>query len=253
MSWTQAFYSFQEQLTGCYEAPIHPFHRELAARITAHGGGPGRLLELGAGGGQFAVSAAQLGHEVTAVELLPQFGEHIERLAREKNTSVRVVVGDFYEVEFGGPFDFVCYWDGFGIGEDADQRRLLRRMASELSPEGRAYLDVYTPWYWAHHAGYERAEEGQGGRPAHAQRYGFDADGCRMLDTYWAQARPEETRTQSLRCYSPADLRLLLTGTGLRLAEIWPGGFFDTKTRAWHPKVPLGECQTFVAVLEHAE
>jgi len=49
-----------------------------------------------------------------------------------------------YDVDIGGPFDAVCYWDGFGIGDDQDQRRLLRRIAGWLAPDGRA-LDACEP------------------------------------------------------------------------------------------------------------
>ena len=52
-----------------------------------------------------------------------------------------VVQGDFYEVELDGTFDVVCYFDGFGIGSDADQRRLLRRRPEPQSP-GLAYLEA---------------------------------------------------------------------------------------------------------------
>lgn len=51
MHWSHSFYERQDALTGCYSAPIHPFHTSLAARVTAHRCQPGALLELGAGGG----------------------------------------------------------------------------------------------------------------------------------------------------------------------------------------------------------
>ena len=38
-------------------------------------------------------------------------------------------------------------------------------------------------------------------------------------------------RRRSLRCYTPADLTLLLTGTGLRLKEVHPDG--DLRDTAW--------------------
>jgi hypothetical protein len=42
--------------------------------------------------------------------------------------SLRAIEGDFYETEPPGKFDVVAYFDGFGIGTDEDQRRLLRRI-----------------------------------------------------------------------------------------------------------------------------
>lgn len=239
--WAQNFYERQGQLTGCYAAPLHPYHHEQAAWLRERHAGP-QLLELGAGGGQFAVAAALAGFEVTALELLPDARAATEALAGEHGVAVRALTADFYTFPLPERFDTVCYWDGFGIGEDGEQRALLRRVHSWLRPGGRAYLDVYTPWYWAGHAGYTRHWLQEV-----VQTYGFDARGCRMTDTY---APPDEAPiTQSLRCYSPADLELLLYGTGLRLLDVTPGGRYDPHAGVWHPNVPLGECMTYRAVL----
>ena len=245
MHWSHSFYARQDALIGSVRADIHPFHTSLAARVTAHRGHPGSLLELGAGGGQFAVAAALAGHTVTALDLYAGGGEQTRKRAEQYGVSVHALTADFYTADPGGPFETVCYWDGFGIGTDDEQRFLLSRVAGWLAADGTAYLDVYTPWYWAYHAGFQRQTAG------YAQTYGFDASACRMLDTY---APPgEEAFTQSLRCYSPADLRLLLTGTGLALAEVWPGGAYDPEAGVYRPEVPLGECMTYVAVLRSAE
>ncbi|WP_102126627.1 class I SAM-dependent methyltransferase [Deinococcus planocerae] len=244
MHWSHSFYERQDALTGCYHSPIHPFHTALAARITAHRGRAGSLLELGAGGGQFATCAALLGHQVTALDLRARAGEQTRSLAVQHGVTVQTLTGDFYTLDPGGPFDTVCYWDGFGIGEDADQRFLLSRIARWLAPGGTAYVEVDTPWYWAGHAGFTQRTEG------YTRTYGFDAEGCRMLDTY--APTDEDPFTQSLRCYSPADLRLLLPGTGLTLAEVWPGGSYDPEAGVYHPEVSLGEAMTFAAVLTPA-
>ena len=172
-----------------------------------------RVLELGAGGGQNAAAAADAGYDVIAVELVPASVAHARNLAQATRTGTLVVhKADFYTIDLEGPFDVVCYWDGFGVGSDADQRRLLRRIATWLAPDGHALIDISTPWYWAHAAGQEM-------QVGHAmRRYDFDADACRLLDTWWPVDDPDQRVTQYLRCYSPADLRLLLEGSGLRLA-----------------------------------
>lgn len=243
--WSHTFYAQQDRLTGWYGQDLHPTHPALAKRVTQQLRRTGTLLELGAGGGQFAVSAARLGHQVTALDLWAGAGEYTRALATQYATTVQVVTGDFYTVDLPLRFDAVCYWDGFGVGTDDDQRRLLSRIATWLQPGRTAFIDVYTPWYWASYAGFTR--EGT----AYTQVYGFDAEGCRMLDTYSAQG--QEPVTQSLRCYSPADLRLLLQGTGLTLTGLWPGGKYDTQAGIYHPVVPLGECMSFTALLCHSE
>lgn len=244
MHWSESFYARQAEISGIYAAAVHPFTQALAARMTAHLGGPGRVLELGSGGGQFAVAAALQGHDVTALERVPLLVEHARTLGQQHQVQPDVRQADFYTVQLPeAHYDAVCYWDGFGIGTDDDQRRLLRRVAGWLVPAGRMYLDVMTPWYWAKATGNAPQVSG------FTREYGFDADGCRMLDTY-SPDDGTEPFTQSLRCYSPADLRLLLQGTGLTLAERWPGGSYDVQAGVWTPEVPLGKCMTYAGVLK---
>jgi hypothetical protein len=53
-------------------------------------------------------------------------------------------------------------------------------------------------------------------------REDFDADGGRMTEEMWREGHEDDVVTQSLRCYAPADLRLLLEDTGLVLSEVEP-------------------------------
>ncbi len=245
MEWIVPFYAQQDEWGGVYSGDVQEHHREKVAIITRMAGpGPLRVLELGAGGGQCAAAASDAGHQVVAVELVDRLAANAQRLAAQRPTGALTVIhGDFYEVALSGPFDVVCYWDGFGVGEDADQRRLLQRIAGWLAPGGCALIDISTPWYWAAAAGQEM-------RIGNAQRrYDFDAEGCRMLDRWWSLADEAQAVTQSLRCYSPADLRLLLEGTGLRLQALEPGGAVDYVNKKWHPQVPLGQAMAYVAKL----
>jgi len=125
---------------------------------------------------------------------------------------------DFYTVELDMQFDVITYWDGFGIGSDNDLQRLLKRCADWLKRDGVMLLDVYTPWYWAQAHGQEMRFGDV------SRRYDFDAEGCRMLDTWWHNNTTDDTVTQSLRCYSPADLQLLLADTGLSFVCIVENG-----------------------------
>ncbi|WP_288481101.1 class I SAM-dependent methyltransferase [uncultured Deinococcus sp.] len=241
--WADTFYDFQERHTGWYSAPVHASHHRRAEQLRATHGGT-RLLELGSGGGQFAVAAALAGYEVTALDLRPGGAAHALTLAAQHGVALEAVTGDFYAFNPSGAFDLIVSWDGFGVGTDADQRRLLRRLPGWLAPGGRALIEVYMPLYWARHAGYTR----EWSTPTRlVQTYGFDAETSRLTDTYVAGDEPPQT--QSLRYYAPADFRLLLEGTGLTLLDIRPGGAWNPVTEIWSPEVPVAECMQWVAVL----
>jgi SAM-dependent methyltransferase len=136
MEWVKPFYSKQHEWASVYGGDVTETHRKNAAIVHRLAGGRiGRLLELGAGGGQNAAAVADLGYSVVAIELVPSGVKNAQKLASQpRKGQLRVIEGDFYKVEFPDPFDIGCYWDGFGIGSDEDQRRLLKRIASWLRP-----------------------------------------------------------------------------------------------------------------------
>lgn len=193
-------------------------HVEAVRRLA--GEGSKRILELGPGAGKTAAALASAGHHVVTIELQPILAEHIAGLAKRiEGGSLRSLAGDFYAVDPVDTFDVIAYFDGFGIGADEDQRRLLRRIADWLTADGCALVDVLTPWYFVKAAGNEEEfPEGTGIR----YRDDFDAEGCRMTEAMWREGQEDEVLTQSLRCYSPADLRLLLEGTNLDLDGFEP-------------------------------
>ena len=142
-----------------------------------------------------------------------------------------------------GPFDVVCLFDGFGVGEDEDQRGLLRRIAEWLAPGGRALIEVYTPWYWSKVAGRTTKWEGV------ARRYEYDVESHRMLDTWWPTDDPQVAVTQSLRCYAPDELGRLLESTGLAPIDVRPGGAYDHDAGVYRAPVPLEEAMQYIATL----
>ena len=244
MEWVKPFYSKQHEWAGIYDGDVAETHRKNAAIVQRLAGGwIGRLLELGAGGGQNAAATADLGYSVVAIELVPSGVKNAQELASQpRKGQLRVIEGNFYEEEFPDPFDIVCYWDGFGIGSDKDQRRLLKRIASWLRPTGFALVEVYTPWYWAGAAG-RQMDFGKVIR-----RYDFDTESCRMLDRWWPVGHEEQAVTQSLRCYSPDDFQTLLKGTGLALESVESRGAFDSE-RSFVEHAPIEQAMQYVAKL----
>jgi SAM-dependent methyltransferase len=186
MDWVRSFYEKQHQWANVYTGAVEAYHRDKAESIVLpNREGSYRILELGCGGGQMTAALAEAGHSLTAVDLNPAAIQHARQLAADRpDAQITLIEADFYTINPEGPFDIVCYFDGFGIGTDSDQQRLLQRIFSWLKEDGRAFIEIYTPWYWARMNG--RTMEW----PDASRRYGFDEDGCRMLDTWWPTGHP---------------------------------------------------------------
>ena len=229
LEWVKDFYDQAGVWWGAEsEVPAEDLARaETIARLC--GPGPKRVLELGAGSGNTAAAMADCGHAVTALELSPVRAAQARRLlAASRPGSLEILEADFYTVQLAGPFDVVCYWDGFGIGSDADHRRLFRRVAGEwLAPRGSFLLDVANPAWAVQHAGLEERLKPLVGVPGSVEmirRSHFDPLRCRWIDEWQPAAHPEHTLAQTVRCYTPADFCLLLEGTGLALQRVEVAG-----------------------------
>lgn len=237
------FYEKQDAWSGLGGWEVNDLNRANAADIIHFMGKPtGSVLELGAGGGQNAAASAQAGLTVTAIELIPALAEKTRKITA--NLDVTVINGDFYTVQIDQTFDAVTYWDGFGIGEDADQVRLLKRIHNWLKPDGVALIDVYTPWYWEKAAG-RQMPFGEVERV-----YGYDSVGNRMLDTWWHKDRRDDKVMQSLRCYAPDELAELLTEAGLQLVSTKAKGAYYPDENRFDALAPLEEAMSYLAVIK---
>lgn len=191
--------------------------REIAAP------GARSLLEIGCGDGSSAAAAATAGFDVTAVDVSGtriSAAQELAASAMARDARLRFVCGDIYTVTLEAPFDVVCYWNGFGVGSDDDQRFLLHRVATELlRPGGMLVLDVYAPWRWASIHG-------------HREVYSsivcdseFDPLTSTFIERWWHRDEPGTVISQYGRCYSPQDFILLIGGLDLELVDIRPGCF----------------------------
>ncbi len=212
MDWVKEFFDTAGSWWGRPE--VRASDRERMERMRRLGGPTtGRILELGAGGGTTALVMAQAGYDVTAVELSTTRAQHMrDRAAEAAVDNLTVIEGDFYTLDLGGDYDCVTYWNGFGVGTDEDQRRLLRRTPEWLTPGAPLILDVMSPFRWIAITGKEFHGDDVAG---YVSACDFDPITNRYSDAWWPEGQETDRVEQSGRCYTPADFQLLLETTGL--------------------------------------
>ena len=172
-----------------------------------------------------AALMADDGHHVVAVELSPIYANYArEHLKTPRIGTLEIIEADFYTVELAGRFDVVCYWDGFGVGSDADHRCLLQRIARHwLAPNGYVLMDVFSPIKPARDANTTVQLDPLDGVPELVKmnrRCHFDPLNCRWIDEWEPVDAPDQALAQTVRCYTPVDFLLLLEGTHLTLKHL---------------------------------
>ncbi|MBN1146563.1 MAG: class I SAM-dependent methyltransferase [Anaerolineales bacterium] len=251
--WVKEFYAQADTWWGADPgAYLYPTRIRTFERLC--GQEPKRILELGAGSGGFAAALADVGHSVVAVELSPAIRHALELAKAPREGSLTSLEADFYTVVLEGRFDVVCCWECFGIGSDADQRRLLKRIARDwLAPGGCALLEVYSPFRATREAGSETLLpplEGVPGSVEMIERCYFDPVQSRWIDEWQPTAEPERALAQAIRCYTPADLLLLLEGIGLALKRVEVDGQqVDFASNVITISGPMLEAYSYLAVL----
>lgn len=225
LEWVKDFYDHagvwwgaDPQDEGTHAARVNIVHRLCGSKRMT-------ILDLGSGGGATAAALANAGHHVTGIEFsLPRAANTSRLVDQPRSGSLTFIEGDFFTVSLPRKFDLVTYWDGFGIGTDDDQRWLLTRIAQEwLVDDGCLVMDVFNPFKAARDAGSEKRLaplKGVEGSVEMINRHFFDAATNRWIDEWEPVEHPEETMAQTIRCYSPVDLNLLLERTGLFIARI---------------------------------
>ena len=95
-----------------------------------------KVLELGAGWGNTTLALAQMGHEVTAIDIESNFVKLIEMRADRANAPIRVLHGDFSLIDtLDEQFDGVLFFECFHHA--ADHLGLLASLDRVVAPGGR--------------------------------------------------------------------------------------------------------------------
>jgi ubiquinone/menaquinone biosynthesis C-methylase UbiE len=107
-----------------------------------------RVLELGAGWGNPTLALAQMGHQVTAIDISARFVELINARAARVNASVETIVGDFSTLhDLDHRFDAVLFFESFHHCENHLQ--LLSGLDRVVLPGGRVLFaaEPITKWF----------------------------------------------------------------------------------------------------------
>lgn len=237
--WADEFYKMQY---GNMSAVDASYYEAQAEEIFEQAGKPiGSLLELGAWDGSLARTISKDVRHVTTVELVKEMAE----AAQKSNPgNIDVIHGSFYDVQITDKFDVVIYIDGFGVGTDADQLKLLINIRQWLDDDGCALIDIYQPGHWKKADGIEMYPDPKQ-NPDIVRKYSYNHEQDIMMDTWWHKDNAEHTQTQYLKCYTPEAIHRLCHQAGLKIAGYFPNGAMDYGNMKYLENAPLEECMSY--------
>lgn len=105
----------------------------------------GRVLEVGCGIGNCVVALAELGYDVTGIDISEQSLQRCRDLLERRRVTARLLKQDLQEATFCGEFDAAIGLSSFitHFLSEAEQRECLRRMRDALRPGGYLVLSIY--------------------------------------------------------------------------------------------------------------
>ena len=237
--WADEFYKMQY---GNMSAVDASYYEVQADEIMEQIGKPvDSLLELGAWDGSLAKAMSKKVSHMTTVELVKEMAE----AAKENNPgNIEVIHGSFYDVQITDTFDAVIYIDGFGVGTDADQLELLRKIGQWLDNEGCALIDNYQPEHWKKADDIEMRPD-PSNNPDVIRRYSYNFEENIIMDTWWKKGHEKLAQTQYLKCYTPEEIDKMCRQAGLRVTVYFPGGAMDYENMRYFEHASLKECMSY--------
>jgi SAM-dependent methyltransferase len=202
-----------------------------------------QVLELACGTGRLTIPIAQIGVEITGLDLSPSMLEHARIKASQAGVEISFIEGDCRAFDLGRKFAliFMAFNSMQHLHDHASLAGLFSSVRKHLAPDGRFIFDVFNPKISIlarspDERRPEREYEDPDGRGTivleHTMLYD-DASQVNRIKWYFSRRGPNglepDFRVEDLhmRCFFPQELDLLVHSQGFEIVEKF--GNFERK------------------------
>lgn len=188
-----------------------------------------RVLDIPCGMGRLSIPLAEMGCEVTGVDLMPHYVSRARRAAKKAGVRARFVAGDMRKIAFDSEFDAVVNWfTSFGYFSDADNALFLRRAFAALRPGGKILLEVMNKSWLLSHWDSKRQKEVGNVKVANTSR--FNRRTSRCIDEWkFSRTRGTEKMDIIIKVFDAASMRKVLREAGFRNVRFYGWDFMQTR------------------------
>jgi SAM-dependent methyltransferase len=227
--WYQSFFGQDYLDVYAYQFTEERARQETEFAARALGLEPGEaVLDLCCGQGRHSVVLAEMGMNVTALDLSAQYLELAKRAAQQRNVSIEAVHADMREIPREVRYDaIVNMFSSFGYLEtEVEDARVLESIYRALKPGGRVLLDLLNrDWVVDNYIQNDWHEDADG--TIYLEHRELDLLTSRNHVTFMA-IRPDGTRHDigghHIRLYTLSEIRGMLEAAGLAFETVY-GGF----------------------------
>ena len=129
------------------QAPLRNVEKKLLTSIPKQS----KILDVGCGSGRFTIGAAQMGHDVTGIDITPAAITAAIKRAKKLNLhNVNFLVGDMTKIPFeDNKFDYV-FCPRFSINAIATfkkRKEAIKEMVRVVKPGGLVYIESFNKLY----------------------------------------------------------------------------------------------------------
>jgi len=195
---------------------------------------PMKILDLACGHGRHANRLAELGHNVTGVDITQGFLEIAMNEVKKEGLTVKYIQKDMREIKFKKEFDrVILLFTSFGYFADEDNFKVLKNVANALKPGGLFCFDTLNrDNFLKHFIPYMVTEKGN---DLMIDRINFDSVTGRLCNRRIViRDGKRNDKPFSIRLYNPTEIRDLLNLAGLKIYKIyddWDAKSFTTDSR----------------------
>lgn len=119
-----------------------------------------KIMDLFCGKGRHAIPLAKKGFQITAIDLVPDYIQFIQKIAEAENLKIKAIVQDARKIEYHQEFDRVyLMFTSFGYFTNIENAELLQTIHHALKKSGLLLLDIENRDYILKHFIHEKWRE----------------------------------------------------------------------------------------------
>lgn len=200
----------------------------------------GRVLDFCCGDGRHTRALARHGYEVVGFDLSEYLLEQAHQKTKDKN--ITYYRYDMREIPFDSEFDIVFnLFTSFGyFPDDAENEKVLHRMAQALRPDGHFVIDYLNPLYIEEHLVPESSREVENKHIVERRKIenGFVVKEINITEN-------DQTRQfwERVRLYSLEEMKAMLSRAGMEVESVYGDYDFRAYSKEGKRMIIYGHCR----------